>query len=98
MDLSNFLNPVEEDEVEVQHTQTDKQILEEVIQEHIQKGLGLCEDQDNDELEQPEQLIYTVQMARQALQVVINFTEGRDDLNTAHLQAIERLEWELETL
>jgi hypothetical protein len=35
MDLSTFLNLVEEDEVEVQHTQTDEQILEEVIQEHM---------------------------------------------------------------
>jgi hypothetical protein len=102
MDLSTFLNPVEEDEAEVQHAQTDEQTLEEVIQEHIQEhiqeSLGLREDQDNDELEQPEQPVYTIQMARQALQVVINFTEGQDNLNTAHLRAMERLEWELETL
>jgi hypothetical protein len=42
IELSDFLNPIEEAEVEVQHTQTKEQIMDEVIQEFIEESIGLC--------------------------------------------------------
>jgi hypothetical protein len=99
MELSNFLNPIEEAEMEVQHPQTEEQIMDEVIQEFIEESTGLYDSQDDDETEQqPERPIYTIQAAREALQILIDFTETRDDLNTSHLRAIERLEEDLELL
>jgi superfamily II DNA or RNA helicase len=99
MELTDFLNPAEETEVEVQHTQTEKQIMDEVIQEFIEESTGLCDSQDDDDTEQQlEQPVYTIQAAREALQVLIDFTETRDDLNTSYLRAMERLEGDLELL
>jgi hypothetical protein len=99
MELSDFLNPVEETEVEVQHTQTEEQIIDEVIQEFIKESIGLCDSQDDDDTEQQlEQPVYTIQAAREALQVLIDFTETRDNLNTSYLRAMERLEGDLELL
>jgi hypothetical protein len=99
MKLLEFLNPIEEAEVEVQHTQTEEQIIDEVIQEFIEESTGLCNSQDDDETEQqPEWPVYTIQAAREALQVLINFTETHGDLNTSHLRAMERLEGDLELL
>ena len=99
MDLSNFLNPMEEQEVGEKDTQTEEQILQEVIDEHIEETLGFSTtDQDDDNENQPERPVYTMQDARQAIQVLIDFTEGRDDLDTAHLRAMERIEQELERI
>jgi hypothetical protein len=42
--------------------------------------------------------IHLVQAARKALQLFIEFTESRDDIQTAHLRSIERLEQELEAI
>ena len=99
MELSDFLNPIEEAEVEVQHAQTEEQIIDEVIQEFIEESTGLCDSQDDDEIEQqPKRPIYTIQAAREALQVLIDFIETHDDLNTSHLRAMERLEGDLELL
>jgi hypothetical protein len=54
---------------------------------------------DDDETEQqPKQPVYTIQAACEALQVLINFIKTRDNLNTSHLRALERLEGDLELL
>jgi len=99
MGLSDLLNPIEQAEVEVQYTQTEEQIMDKVIQEFIEESTSLCDSQDDDETEQqPERPVYTIQAAREALQVLIDFTETRDDLNTSHLRAMERLEGDLEWL
>jgi hypothetical protein len=43
MELSDFLNPIKEAEVEVHHAQTEEQIVDEVIQEFIKESTGLCD-------------------------------------------------------
>jgi hypothetical protein len=65
----------------------------------IGEHLGLSQTQDDDEEEgQPKEPVYSIQEARKAMQVLIKFTKGSDELQTAHLRAIERLEHELEAL
>lgn len=99
MDLANFLNQIEEQEVGGKGTQTEEQILQEVIDEHIEEALGVSvTDQDADNENQPERPIYTIQDARQAVQVLIDFAETQDDLSTAHSRAMERIEQELERI
>lgn len=96
MDLSDFLNPIEETQLEVQQTQTDDEGLEEVIQEHL--GISTTEVQDDEESEQPVKPMLTIKAAREAIQVLIDFAESQDALPTAHLRAMERLEQELDNL
>jgi hypothetical protein len=99
IELLNFLNPIKEAEVEVQHTQTKERIMDEVMQEFIKESTGLCNSQDNNKTEQqPKQPTYTIQAAREALQVLIDFTETQDNPNTSHLRTMERLEGDLELL
>jgi len=91
MAISNFLNPL--DEVVNEETQQDPdEVLQDVIAEH----LGLQQDSDNEEDEaQLDMPIYSIQEARKALQVLIDFTESRDDVQTTNLRAIERYNYEL---
>jgi hypothetical protein len=96
VDLSDFLNPIEETQLEVQQTQTDDEGLEEVIQEHL--GISTTEVQDDEESEQPEKPMPTIKAAREAIQVLIDFAESQDALPTAHLRAMEGLEQELDNL
>jgi hypothetical protein len=96
VDLSNFHNPIEETQMEVQQTQTDDEVLEEVVQEHL--GISTTEVQDDEDTEQPEKPMPTIQAAREAIQVLIDFAESQDALPTAHLRAMERLEQELDNL
>ncbi|KFZ16898.1 hypothetical protein V501_02019 [Pseudogymnoascus sp. VKM F-4519 (FW-2642)] len=98
MAISSFLNPVEEQELEAESEQESvdpEEVLQDVITEHL--GLQTM-DEDEEEEAQPDKPKRSIQEAIQALQVVIEFTEGRDDVKTAHLRAIERLEQELEAL
>jgi hypothetical protein len=69
--------------------------LREVIEEHL--GVS-TKDQDDDDENQLERPIYTIQNARKAVQVLIDFTETQDDLGIAHLRALERLEQAVERL
>jgi hypothetical protein len=47
---------------------------------------------------QLEGLLYLVQAARKVLQFLIKFTESRDNIQTAYLRSIKRLEQELEAI
>jgi hypothetical protein len=42
--------------------------------------------------------VYSIPAAPSAIQFLIDFTEGRPDLQTNHLRATERLEQELEAV
>lgn len=96
MAIANFLNPTEEDEQELKGQELDPEaVLQGIIAEHL--GLQQ-EDEDNKDSEQPRKPEHSIQSARQALQVVIEFTKGRDDVKTARLRAIELLEQELEAI
>jgi hypothetical protein len=71
--ISNFLNPIEEEEeVEDGHTVGEEEVLQEVIQEH----LGLQSTQDDEDDEQIAQPVYLARDAKQALQILIEFTES----------------------
>ena len=95
MTISNFLNPIEEVEAKEEedgHTVNEEEILQEVIHEHL--GLQSTQN-DEDEDEQTVKPTFTVGDARQALQVLIEFTEGQDSLSTTYLWALEHLESEI---
>jgi hypothetical protein len=96
MAISNFLNPIEEQQIEEDEEELDPEnILQDVLNEH----LGLQQDEEEDEAEQqPTKPKPSIKEAIQALQVVIEFAEGCEDVKTAQLRAIERLEQELEAL
>jgi hypothetical protein len=96
MAISNFLNPIEEQDLDTKEEQEldPDAVLQGVLSEHL--SLQLVDDEEDDQqLGKPER---SIQDAIQALQVVIEFAEGRDDVKTAQLRAIERLEQELEAL
>ena len=94
MSISSFLNPIEEqEEIETEELSLDE-VLQEVINEHL--GLQQANDEDDDDEVESSRPKYTIQEAIKALQVVIEFTEGCDNMKTAHLRAIERLEQELQ--
>jgi hypothetical protein len=95
MAISSFLNPIEEQEdIETEELSPDE-VLQDVINEHL--GIQQANDDDDDEAESSRPK-YTIQEAIKALQVVIEFIEGCDNMKTAHLRAIERLEQELQLL
>ena len=96
MALSNFLNPIEENKLEAEDlNQNSDEILQDILNEH----LGVQQDEDSEgegeQLGKPER---SIQDAIQALKVVIEFAEGSDSVQTAHLRAFERVEQELESL
>ena len=96
--ILNFLNPIEEEEAkeeEDEHTVGEEEVLQEVLQEHL--GLQLTQDDDEDD-EQIAQPVYSVRDAKQALQILIGFTEGQDSLSTNYLQAFERFELEIDSI
>jgi hypothetical protein len=91
MAISNFLNPIEESVNigEDGYIGSHEEVLQQVMEEH----LGLQSTQsDNEDDEQPGTLIRTVQEAQQALQILIAYTEGSDDLQVDYLRGLERLE------
>lgn len=94
--ITSFLNPIEEQEdMEAEQELSPDKVLQEVINEHLGVQQADDEDDDNGADSRPQ---YTIQEAIKALQVVIEFTEGCDNMKTAHLRAIERLEQELQLL
>jgi hypothetical protein len=95
INISNFLNPFKELGIE-DNLKTDlKGVLQDVILEHL--GVEQA-DEDDEEEEQAPKPVYSIQAAQGALKLLINFSKGHDDIQTAHLRAIERLELELEAL
>ncbi|OAF60462.1 hypothetical protein VC83_03361 [Pseudogymnoascus destructans] len=94
MAISNFLNPSDEERDIQDGTPSEDEILQEVIDEH----LGLQQTQDDDEEELQERSLHSVKSARQALQVLIEFTEEQEALQSDYLRGLERLEFTLEAL
>ncbi|OBT81459.1 hypothetical protein VE02_09925 [Pseudogymnoascus sp. 03VT05] len=93
MAITSFLNLIEEQEdMEAEEELSPDEVLQEVINEHLGVQQADDEDDDNRADSRPQ---YTIQEAIKALQVVIEFREGCDNMKTAHLRAIERLEQEL---
>lgn len=64
----------------------------------IAEYLQFEENSDNNDDIELVRLIYTLQTAKEALQVLIEFTENRDNLKTEYLRSIERYKQELERL
>ncbi|KAH8804447.1 hypothetical protein F5884DRAFT_754056 [Xylogone sp. PMI_703] len=95
MAISTFLNPLDEAMIEEDLQQDPEDVLREVIAEHLQ--IEGDNNDDDDDIE-PIRPSYTIQAAKEALKVLIAFTESRDDLKTEHLRSIERYEQELEHL
>lgn len=90
MAISNFLNPVgEEDGEEDGHTVADDEVLQDVIQEHL--GIQSTQNEEEEE-EQPAGPVHSALDAKQALQILIEFIECQDSLSTEDLRALERLE------
>ena len=96
MAISNFLNPEEEKDIQDEMEELGpEEVLNEVLEEHLSQG---STQDDDEEEEQQEQPVFTIQSARQALQVLIGFTEGQDALQAEHLRGLERLESILDAL
>jgi len=77
------------DVLEDGHIESPKEVLQEVLEEHL--GLQSTQNDKEDD-EPPRPLVRTIQEAQQTLQVLIEFTEGSDDLQANHLRGLERLE------
>lgn len=96
MAMSNFLNPAEENAEEATTFNPDD-VLQQVIDDHL--GVTTQNEGDDDEEDgQSTQPQYTAKEAHEALQVIINYTESQDALNTDHLRSLERLESAIESL
>lgn len=93
MAISNFLNPIEEATEEETPNLDNDAVLEEILEQHLDAQPGQDEEEDEP---QPEMPSYTIQEARQALHVLISFTESREDIQTAFLRDMERLEQQLQ--
>lgn len=95
MSISNFLNPAEEQELQVQEEELNPdEVLQDILSEHL--GLQVNDEEEEEgQFEKPQR---SIQDAIQGLQIAIEFVEGCDNIKTAHLRAIERLEQELEAL
>ena len=106
MSINSFLNPIEELAEEEEEditggggTETQEELEDRLLQEVIQDELGSHEAKDDDEDEvQAEQPTYSLQAASNALQVLIGFTESREDIQTSYLRLFERFEGQLEAL
>lgn len=99
--LSSFLNPTDEAGLEEDEEKEldQEEMFRDVLSHHI--GLGLAQgddDEDDDDDIHTEGPRHSIQAARKAVQLLIEFTESRDDMQTAHMRAIERLEQELEAI
>ncbi len=89
IELSNFLNPAEEDiQGEANVYTDDDDILAEVIEEH----LGVQFNPDDDKAEQPKPLCSAVE-TKKALQMLIEFAESQESLHTEDLRALVRMEY-----
>jgi hypothetical protein len=101
MVISNFLNPVDEIEFGAEEKKEidQEKLLQNVLSDHL--GLEPAQDNNNNNNNdnmQLEGLIHLVQAAREAFQLFIKFTENQDDIQTAYLRFIERLEQEPEAI
>ncbi|ELR03438.1 hypothetical protein VC83_07199 [Pseudogymnoascus destructans] len=92
MAISNFLNSEEEKDIQDGMGELGP---EEVLEEHLGQGSTQDDDEEEEQLEQP---VFTIQSACQALQVLIGFAEGQDALKAEHLRGLERLESILDAL
>jgi hypothetical protein len=85
MAISNFLNPSDEEEDIQDGIPSEDEVLQKVIDEYL--GLQQTQDDDEEEL-QLERSLYSVKSARQALQVLIEFTEEQEALQSDYLRGI----------
>jgi DDE superfamily endonuclease/Fission yeast centromere protein N-terminal domain/Tc5 transposase DNA-binding domain len=85
--ISNFLNPVGEDD-EGGEAMDQESILQEVIDEH----LGPDHQDEAEEEDQLEESLYTAKEAFDAVQVLIEYAECQDSLSPDYLRLLERLE------
>jgi hypothetical protein len=98
MSLNNFLNPPEEavtDAIDIENKQTDNALLQEIMEDHLQSKTPEDKDKAGDSVLEPE---YSIQDARQALKVLLCFTEKQRTMNTSYVQVIERYEQELQSI
>ncbi|CZT45216.1 uncharacterized protein RSE6_05508 [Rhynchosporium secalis] len=96
--LNNFLNPPEEaitDAINTEEEQTDDTLLQEIIEDHLQSETPEDEDEIRNLVLKPD---YSIQDARQALKVLLCFTEKQGSMNTSYVRVIERYEQELQSI
>jgi hypothetical protein len=96
MAISNFLNPIDEEDED-----TDQPTADDILQDVIDEHLGVDGIPDNDEEDggdggdggegqvQPQ---YTSNDALRAIQVLIECTETTDNLPTKYIRSLESLE------
>ena len=91
MAIDNFINPIEEEE-DGNSILDEATILQEVIGEH----LGTNQDEEEEVL-QDGQPLWTAKEAEMDLKVLIEYTESQDSLNSSYLRVLERLEMAIES-
>ena len=94
MAISNFLNPEEEDVAE-DTVKDPEAVLQQVLDDHL--GLDGAQDDEDSESESLRP-VHTVAAAKTALQLLIEFTEQQEGLETHLLRSLERLERDIQVI
>jgi hypothetical protein len=89
MAISNFLDPVNEEQEEEIDQTTPDDILQEVIEQHLGVQETLDDNEEDGGQVQPQ---YTSKDALRAIQVLIECTETTDNLPTKYIRSLESLE------
>lgn len=98
MSLGHFLNPPEEvieDAVDSENGQADDELLQEILEEHLQRETPEDEDDIENSTTEPD---YSIQDAKEALKVLLSFTEKQSSMSTSYIRVIERYEQELNSI
>jgi len=96
MDISNFLNPVEESIQEAENDIAGDALLEELMADYMPDSEAQNDDYED---EQPMQPVLTPQAALQAIQTLIDYTEsGNSGISEAPstLRSLERVERQIQ--
>ena len=91
MNISNFLNPMEESQTEEVKLNEDD-LLQQLIASRAQLLIETEEDEENEALPPAPK----VSEALQAIRLLISYTESQDDSETSTLRLLERYERDLE--
>jgi hypothetical protein len=98
MSLGHFLNPPEEtveDAIDIENGNGDDELLQEVLEEHLQREAPEEEDDVENTATEPD---YSIQDVKKALKVLQSFTEKQSTMSTSYIRVMERYEQDLSSI